>query len=105
MEVFHASPGHRVPAEAFRIGLAQFPALIAHLVQRGADAIVVQHLFGFRSAVLESKFVLNVRGVAKISRERQPLRHGKTIFFAVLDHTVVHSTESGRSRNPAVGLR
>jgi hypothetical protein len=49
--------------------------------------------------------VLNVRGVAKISRERQPLRHGKTIFFAVLDHTVVHSTESGRSRNPAVGLR
>ena len=104
MEVFHASPGHGVPAEAFRTGLAQFPALIAHLVQRGPDAIVIQQLFGFRSAMLEAKFVLNVRGVAKISRERQSLRHGKTIFFAVLDHTALHSTELGRPRNPAVGL-
>ena len=103
MKVFHASPGHRVPAEASRLGAAQFPTLIAHFVQRGADAIVVQHLFGLRSAMLKSKFVLNVRGVAKISRERQSLRHSKTVFFAVLDHPVLHSTELGRSINPAVG--
>jgi hypothetical protein len=100
-----SSPGNRVPAEVFRIGLAPFPALIAHFVQRGADAIVIQQLFGFRSAMLEAKFVLDVRGVAKISRERQSLRHGKTLYFAVLDHTVLHSTEWGRSRNPSVSLR
>jgi hypothetical protein len=40
--------------------------------------------------------VLNVRSVAKISRERQSLRHSKAIFFAVLDHTLVLSTESDR---------
>jgi hypothetical protein len=74
------------------------------LVQRGADTIVVQDLFSFSSPMLEAKFALNVRGVAKISRERQSLRHGKTIFFAVFDHTALDSTESGRPRNPAVGL-
>jgi hypothetical protein len=89
---------------AFRHWTGLFLALFAHFVQRGADAIIIQDLFSFRSAMLEAKFVLNVRGVAKISRERQSLRHGKTIFFAVLDHTALHSTESGRSRNPAVGL-
>ncbi len=76
--------------------MAQFPALTAHLVERGPDAIVIQHLFGFRSAMLEAEFVLNVCGVAKISRERQSLRHCKTVFFTVLDHSVLHNTELGR---------
>ena len=66
--------------------MAYLPVLFAYLVQRGADAIVIQHLFSFRSAVLKSKFVLNVRGVAKISGERQSLRHGKTVTFSVLNH-------------------
>ena len=85
------------PASRRLLGpLACFPALPADLVQRGADAIVVQHLFGVGSAMLETKFVLNVRSVAKISRERQSLRHSKAIFFAVLDHTLVLSTELDR---------
>ena len=54
--------------------------------------------------MLETKFVLNVRSVAKISRERQSLRHSKAIFFAVLDHTLVLSTEFGPLKNAAVGL-
>jgi hypothetical protein len=78
-------------------------ALFAYFVQRGADAIIIQYLFSFGSTVLESKFALNVRGVAKISRKRQPVRQGKAVFFAVLDHLASdalrrHSSESGRSR-------
>ena len=63
-----------------------FLALFAHFVQRGADAIIIQHLFSFGSTMFESKFALDVRGVAKISRERQSLRHDKAVFFAVFDH-------------------
>ena len=60
--------------------------LFAYLVQRGADAIVVQDLFSLRSAVPEAEFSLNVRGVTKISRERQSVRHGKAVTFSVLNH-------------------
>ena len=49
--------------------------------------------------MLELKFALNVRGVAKISRERQPVRQGKTVFFAGLDHLAMHSTELGGQRD------
>lgn len=41
-------------ASATSPALAYLPVLFAYLVQRGADAIVVQDLFSFRSAVLEA---------------------------------------------------
>jgi hypothetical protein len=80
------SAGRFSPRQPLGIGLAYLPAVFAHLVQRGADAIVIQDVFSFRSAMLESKFALNGRGVTKIPRERQPVCHGKAVFFAVLDH-------------------
>ena len=84
--------------------LACFPALPADLVQRRADTIVVQDLFGFGPSMLEAKFALNVRKVTKISGKRQLVRHDTTVFFAVVDHTVVHSTEFGPLKNAAVAL-
>jgi hypothetical protein len=85
------------------VPLARFPTLFAHLVQRGADAIVVQDLFSFRSSMLETKFALNVRRVTKISRERQSVRHGKAVLFTVVDHLVLSLAPSWAARE--VGIR
>jgi hypothetical protein len=69
--------------------LAYFPALVADLVQRGTDAIVIQDLLSFRPTMLEAKLALKVCGIAEMPRECQSMRHGEAGFFAVLNHPAV----------------